>query len=68
MKISITWPPIGSTQDGMKCANDVDEGVAHQKEEVHHCRNAVHGAHQNAQLSNDCCDDETVERLKIIQF
>lgn len=65
MVVNIAWTPIGCAQDGMECANDVDKGIAHQKEEVYYCRDAVHGTHQNAQLSDDCCDDETVKWLKI---
>lgn len=57
MVVNVSWPPIWCAQYGVQRTNDVDEGVAHEEEEIHDRCNAVHSTHQNAQFGNERSHD-----------
>ena len=42
--------PVGSAQQRMQCADEIDEGIAHEEEKVNHRRNVVNGTNENGQL------------------
>ncbi len=54
-------PPIGGSEEGMEDTDEIDEGITHQEEEIHHRSDVIHGPNQNRQLRDHRRQDETSE-------
>lgn len=56
--------PVGCPEERVQGTDQVDEGVAHEEEEVHYGGDVVHSTHEDGQLGDDRRNDQS-ERTKI---
>lgn len=59
MEVLESWTPVRSLENGVHEGNDVDEGIAHEEEEVKDFGNLVYGSKENGQLGDECGQKKT---------